>query len=301
MSGWRAALVAAVVGGLILGVGAFVTREQPGPPGTATSIDESGASLTCAPAIEPVCRTLAGQLGVPYSAEPVEQGVLIVADGATVVGFDEVATLSSTPVVIGVWTERASVLSARGCEGELDLDCLLGHLGTRWDAIGGRAEWGEIRLGMANPAAGPAELAAWRVVAHPEIAPELTAGLRLRATDEADLLDTLALRGPAATDAVIATEAALVARWDSLLLKRRISFVYPDPGPFIDYVVLASGRKGRELADRLLSPDLSAVLGSLGVRPASGAAPSLHEAMGEPGGRLPELTPAEQEALEKTW
>ena len=58
--------------------------------------------------------------------------------------------VAATPLVIGVWSDRAAVLSGRCAT--VDLRCLHDAAGeTGWKAIGGQESWGQVKLTFADP------------------------------------------------------------------------------------------------------------------------------------------------------
>jgi hypothetical protein len=55
--------------------------------------------------------------------------------------------VASTPLQIAVVGDRASALSA-ACGGAVGWHCLIEHVNQQWSELGGRPEWGALRLGL---------------------------------------------------------------------------------------------------------------------------------------------------------
>ena len=147
MSGWRAGLVAAAVGGLILLVGAIVhaVGGDDGPSASSTSTAPGEVTLACAPALQAVCADLGASLGVatrPFrpGADPGDD-VLVLAPAADLPAGMTGQVVARSPVAIAVWRERAVILAA-GCGG-IDQPRLPG--GGLREAMGGPG--GELGVG----------------------------------------------------------------------------------------------------------------------------------------------------------
>lgn len=77
---------------------------------------------------------------------------------------------------------------------------------------------------------------------------------------------------------------------------------YPDPAPWVTYVVATSGGRGTDdLIARIISGDLQAGLSTFGLRPARGEASELPDGLGAPGVALPAPDEAERAALLDAW
>jgi hypothetical protein len=82
----------------------------------------------------------------------------------------------------------------------------------------------------------------------------------------------------------------------------RLDVFYPDPTPTIEYALQAGdGRAARRLAEQLAGEDIQALLGSLGLRPATGEAQNLMPDLGTSGGPLPSLSATEIDAVIASW
>jgi hypothetical protein len=305
MSGWRAALVAAVVGGVVLLVGFFVAR-NPEPNGTTTtSLPEAGVEvrLVCAPALETVCQTLATGFGGTASelragSTPPEDAVVIAPLTDVPAGLTLGSVIGRTPVVIALWSERSGVLS-RHCGGKIDAACLAGAYGQTWAELGGDDSWGEFKIGLADPSAGAGELAAWQAVGT-DLA-NLPVSLRVKSRNDADLVGQLGLFGPARMDVVISTEVSLAAQLENVQDQGRLELFYPDPGPWVEFVAAWSGGSGEKVQQSLLTPEAQAALAAAGLRPASGETAGLPAELGTPGQALPAIDDQTRSTLLVAW
>jgi hypothetical protein len=204
-----------------------------------------------------------------------------------------------TPIAIAVWGERAPTLE-REC-GEVDVQCLVDNAGTAWDELGGPATWGSVLVGLADPTEGAADLEAWRLVAAVNPAAGFGDAVRLRAADGGQLLADLVLF-PSRADGVLASEAAIASQLENARARAgRLVLFYPDPGPFLNISAYGEGRAARNMAERLLEPEIQVLLGSLGLRPLTGEATNLQRDLGIPGSELPALTEVEKPALISSW
>jgi hypothetical protein len=287
MSGWRAALVAGAVGGVILLAG-WIASSGGGDTPASTTVGDApieGAALACPEALETACRDLAADLGVPFlgfEGEEPGAGTVVLAPAA-----DLPATLEAGPVVgrspiaIVVWRERANLLAA-AC-GSVDLACLETAYGRDWADLGGDPAWGAFKVGLAEPTTA-AGLAAWSLVATDGVPPGLADSLRLRAADDGSLMLEIAQFGDSRADAAVTTEAAIASQLENVQGRAgRFEVFYPDPTPWVEYVAAASSGTGRRLAERLLDPEAQATLASRGVRPVAGEAAGLPAGLGQPG------------------
>ena len=60
-------------------------------------------------------------------------------------------TLARTPLVIIVRSDRRAVLE-RACQGRIDWTCLASRGGASWELLGGSASWGQVKIGLDDPA-----------------------------------------------------------------------------------------------------------------------------------------------------
>lgn len=305
MSGWRAALVAAVVGGIILVVGFVVSNEPEGDGTSTTSLPEAGVEvrLVCAPALDAVCQTLATGFGGAASqlrpGSTLPEGAVVIAPLADVpAGLTVGAVIGRTPVVTAVWSERSGVLS-RHCGGKIDASCLADAYGRTWADLGGDDSWGEFKIGLADPHAGASELAAWQAVGTDLT--NLPMSLRVKSRNDADLVSELALFGPARMDVVVSTEVSLAAQLENVQDQGRLELSYPDPGPWVEFVAAWSGRAGEQVQQSLLTPEAQAALASAGLRPVAGEASSLPAGLGTPGQALPAIDDQTRSSLLTAW
>jgi hypothetical protein len=308
MSGWRAAMVAACVGGLVLLAGWLIGRGGDGAEEAGTTVTGLGGdlpALACPAALDEVCGDLADRLGTtaidftPGSEPPAEAVILAPARD-----LPESSTpgevVGRSPIVIVVWRERALVLRA-SCATSVDAACLASAFGRTWGELGGDDGWGSFKLGLADPSRSEAALAAWSVLASGGVPGGLADSLRLRAVDDGGLLLEMAQFGDSRADAAVATEVAVAAQLDNVLGRGgRFEVYYPDPGPWVEFVALGEGRDAQRLIGRLLESDMQEIIAAAGLRPVSGAA-LLPEELGDPGDAAPPLTEAQREALLEAW
>ena len=307
MSGWRAGLVAAAVGGLILAIGAIVhaVSGDGGSPGTTTTAAAGDVTLVCVPALEEVCADLGATLGAATRTfvpglDPGDDVVVLAPAGDLPAGMSG-AVVARSPIALAVWRERALVLAA-GCGGTITPACLEGAYGREWGELGGNAAWAVFKVGLPNPTLSASGLEAWRLVAGAAGAPAgFEASLRVRASNDAALLLEVAQFGPSRADAVIATEVTIAGQLENVWDVGRLEVYYPDPGPWVEYVAAARGSAAARLAERLLAPEVQSRLPALGLRPASGEASGLPEGLGAPGQPLGPMADAERAALLAAW
>ncbi|MFH1330444.1 MAG: substrate-binding domain-containing protein [Actinomycetota bacterium] len=306
MSGWRAGLVAAAVGGLILLVGAIVNAAggDGGSLASTTTAAPGDVTLACVPALKEVCADLGASLGVATrtfrSGGDPGDDVVVLAPAADLPAGMTGAVVARSPVAVAVWRERAVVL-APACGGAVDLACLAGAYGKQWGDLGGNAAWAAFTVGLADPALSASGLEAWRAVAGAGVPRGLKDSLRVRAADDAALMLEMAQFGPSRADAVVTTEVAVAGQLENVWDVGRLEVYYPDPAPWVEYLAAASGGDARRLAERLLSAEVQSLLAARGLRPASGEATGLPEGLGTPGQPLGPLGPAEREALLAAW
>jgi hypothetical protein len=305
VSGWRAGLVAAAVGGLILLIGALVGVVGNGDGSASTTAAPPGAvDLACVPALEAVCADLATSLGLgTRSYQPgVDPGeaVVVIAPAADLPAGMSGPVVARSPIAVAVWRERALVL-APSCGGTVGPACLEGAYGAQWGDLGGHAAWGGFKLGLADPTRSESGLAAWRVVAAAGVPAGLEASLRLVATDDGALMLELAQFGASRADAVVATEVAIARQLENVQDVGRLEVYYPDPGPWVEYVAAGRGGDAGRAAERLLTAEVQSRLPALGLRPASGEASGLPEGLGAPGQPLGPLGAEERAALIAAW
>ena len=308
MSGWRAAIVAAAVGGIILLVGWLVSRDGGGsndPIGTtAASPAVEGTLLVCPLALKTACRDLAERLGVDFTsftgAIPEGDAVVIAPAGDLPEGLTAGPVVARSPISLMVWRERASLLRA-GC-GTVDLDCLESAYGRTWDDLGGDIAWGDFKLGLADPTLSAPGLAAWALVAGDGVPTDLADSLRLRSQDDGHLMEEIAQFGDSRADAAVTTEAAIASQLVNVQGRGgRFEVFYPNPAPWVDYVAATTSTRAERLVQRLLEEEIQAMLGPLGLRPAAGDPPGLLEGLGIPGTPEAAVGDAEEAVLITAW
>lgn len=309
MSGWRAGLVAAAVGGLILIVGIIVHAvggDDDDASGTTTTAAPGDVTLACVPALEEVCADLAATLGVATRTyRPLDgpaEGTVVIAPPGDIPDALGSVVVARSPVAIAVWRERA-VLLAPACGGTITKACLEDAYGQEWADLGGDPAWALFKVGLADPTRSASAMEAWRLVVDSGGAPSgLDASLRVRAGDDAALMLEIAQFGPSRADAVITTEVAIAAQLQNVWDVGRLEVYYPDPGPWVDYVAVARGGDAERLIERLLSDEAQARLPALGLRPGTDAAViGLPEGLGTPGQPFAPMDAAERDALLAAW
>lgn len=303
MGRWRVAAIALVVGGIVLAAGYVVPRL--GSSETTTGTEPAGtASLACPAALETACRSVAEILGVPFlrwtEGDPVPETTVVLAAAADLPapGGEVVA---SSPLVVGVWSDRAGVLAAR-C-GAADLPCVAGVLGSLWSDVGGPAEWGTVKVGIPDPNRSETGLLAWSVLAG--VAADdaaLGRSLRLVSATDGRLTADLVVFGSSRADAVVASEAALAAQLANAVGRGgRLEIVYPEASPWVDYVASAEGREAVRLAERLAGPEAAVAMAAAGLRPVAGDATGLPDGLGAPGRRIPSPDETARATLMTRW
>jgi len=289
VSGWRAAIVAAVVGGIILLVGWLVSRDDgngSAATGTTAAPPAGSPTLACPLALESACRHLAQHLGVEFAvftgAVPAGDAVVIAPAADLPDGMEAGPAVARSPIALVVWRERASLL--RSACGTVDLDCLESAYGRTWESLGGDIAWGDFKLGLADPTLSAAGLAAWALVVGDGVPPGLADSLRLRAADDGHLMQEIAQFGDSRADAAVTTEVAIASQLVNVQGRGgRFEVFYPDPAPWVEYVAAATSDRAGRLVQRLLEAEVQAMLGPIGLRPVAGDATNLLEGLGAPG------------------
>ena len=285
MSGWRAALVAVAVGAVILAAGFVFGRDE--GPSVSQPDDGGGVALACAPGLESACRVVAAELGVPYRTWSVGSGVpdrtVVVAPAADLPdGLEAGPVILRSPIVIGAWRQRALVLLSR-C-GALDFECVAGALGMSWSEIGGSPEWGDVKLGLADPAASEEGMLAWSAAASLADPENMALSITLVASSDGRLASDMVLFGDSRADLAITTEAALAGQMANAPGRGgRIEVFYPVSSPWVEYVAAGRGRGVSSLKERLSAPDLEPLWAAAGVRSAVHQVSTLLDGLGQPG------------------
>jgi hypothetical protein len=307
MSGWRAALVAACVGGLILLAGWLVGRDGAGegPAATEPTVSRDYPALACPTSLDEVCDSLASALGtgaVRFTAgeEPPGDAVILAPAADLPDSVEPGPVVGRSPIVIVIWRERALVLGA-SCGTSIDSACLAAAYGRDWSELGGNEGWGVFKLGLADPNRTEAGMAAWSVLAGDGVPNGLGDSLRLRADDDGALLLEMAQFGDSRADAAVASEVAVAAQLDNVLGRGgRFEVYYPDPGPWVEFLASGTGRDAERLIQRLLESDMQEILAESGLRPVAGEG-TLPEGLGEPGGPAQPLTETKRAELAEAW
>ncbi len=127
--------------------------------------------------------------------------------------------------------------------------------------------------------------------------------LRLVAADDGRLMADMVLFGPSRADAAVTTEVAIASQLANAPGRGgRLVVTYPDPAPWVSYVVApGGGSDARRIAERLLEPEIAALLGPAGLRPPSGEPGELPEGLGQPGEPSPPLDDATRQSLLDSW
>jgi hypothetical protein len=309
MSGWRAGLVAALVGGVVLLAGWLIPRLGD-DDGEAASTSTSPPStdlpaLSCAPELDAVCRSLASELGTRaerFAGTDPGGDVVIIAPVADIPdGFGDPVTVARSPIVVTAWRERALVLGAH-CGGPVDPGCLEQAYGEDWSALGGNAAWGAFKIGLADPGRTDGAMLSWSLIAVGGVPAGLDDGLRLRAEDTGALVEEMVLFGDSRADAAVAPEVAVAAQLANAVGRGgRLEVFYPASGPWVDYAAAGRGRDSGRLVERLLESEVQQLLGPLGLRPAAGEAAGLPDGLGAPGAPAPGPDEATRTALLEAW
>jgi hypothetical protein len=294
MSGWRAGLVAALVGGVVLLAGWLIPRiggdgDGEAAPSTSTSPSSAGLPvLACAPELEAVCRSLASELGTRAAGfttgnDPGDDVVVVAPVADLPEGLGDPVTVARSPVVITAWRERALVLGTH-CGGPVDAACLEQAYGNDWADLGGNQGWGTFKIGLADPGRTEAALLSWSLVASGGAPGGLDDSLRLRAADTGALVEEMVLFGDSRADAGVAPEVAVAAQLANAVGRGgRLEVFYPASGPWVEYAAAGRGRDSGRIVERLLESEVQRSLGPLGLRPAAGEATGLPDGLGVPG------------------
>jgi hypothetical protein len=304
MSGWRAGLVALAVGGVFLAAGWALTRDDAPVNPSSTTVDpgEADITLACPAAFELVC----DQLAVRYQAAHVTyrlnaeipDGTVVIAPVADFPTGLAATPFARSPIAIAIWQERSPAL-LRGCD--ITILCLIRQAGVAWSELGGPASWGAVTLGLADPAEGIADLEAWRLFVDGGVDAAMGSNVRLTAPDDGRLLADLVLF-PSRADVVVTSEVAIASQLQNAIQRAgRLALFYPDPTPFVAIGAYGEGRGARNLIEDLNSPELQALLGSLGLRPLTGEAQELMDGLGSPGAELAPVDVAQKETLVQAW
>ena len=304
MSGWRAGLVALAVGGVFLAAGWALTRDDAPANPSSTTVDPGNADVTlaCPPAFDLVCDQLAARYRAAHvtyrlGAE-IPDGTVVIAPVADFPSSLTVIAFARSPIAIAIWQERSPAL-LRGCD--ITILCLIGQAGVSWADLGGPESWGAVTLGLADPAEGIADLEAWRLFVEGGVSAGAGDSVRLTAPDDGRLLADLVLF-PSRADIVVTSEVAIASQLQNAIQRAgRLAVFYPDPTPFVSIGAYGQGRAARNLIGDLNTPELQALLGSLGLRPLTGEAQELMEGLGTPAGELAPVDVAQKETLVQAW
>lgn len=302
MSGWRAGLIALALGGVILAIGWVIGRDDPSPsPGTSLPVVEADLTLACPASFSLVCSELATRFGL--GTDIYVLGSEIGAD-TVVIGFagdlpPETTPFARSPIAIAIWAEKAPTLQ-QTC-GQVDPLCLVSQAGTSWDEMGGSPDWGTLRLGLADPETGIADLEAWKLVAAQQPENGFRQFVPLTNQDGGGLMRDLVLF-PSRADAVVTSEVAIGAQLANARTRAgRLDVFYPEPTPFLTVAAIGEGRAARNFVDSLTGEEIQALLGSLALRPLNGEPTNLLEDLGQPGTEGVVASESERPALVTSW
>lgn len=302
MSGWRAGLIALALGGVILAMGWVLTRD--GSPSTTTDPGtvDADVTLACPEAFDLVCDELAAQLVLGRDdfspGQEIPAGTLVISFAGDIAELAPTA-FARSPIAIAAIGERAPALE-HTC-GTVDVSCLVDQAGASWVDLGAPTAWGTVKLGLADPDAGIADLEAWRLVAGALPANGFGETVVLRSAEGGDLMLEW-IQFPTRADAVVAAEVAIAGQLVNFQNRTgRLKVFYPDPTPYLQVAAYGEGRAARNVAEQLNSADIQALLGSLGLRPMTGEAQDLLEGLGSPGGEMAPLSPTDGPALVAAW
>jgi hypothetical protein len=211
--------------------------------------------------------------------------------------------LAASPLVLVLWEERGDVLEANCAAGELDLACVTGAAGKRWDELGGPETWGAVKLGIQDPSTSSVGLAVLALATAEELG---TAEFGTRSLTDGAYLDWLSALsgaipdlapaagsalaamlqvGPAAFDVAATTEgAALTARDGGAQRAAQLRVVPPAPAATVDAVLAV---KGTATTDDVAEV-VAGALGAAGwLTPATADGTSAATFDGPPGAALP--------------
>jgi hypothetical protein len=304
VSGWRAALVALAVGAVVLGLGWAIPRLGAGGDEGPEPTSAPGLVLACVPTLEPACRQIAASSGASFSTweagDPLpERGVVVAPAADLPEGTQPGPVVAESPVVIGAWGERASILRSR-C-GTLDLACVGAALGESWEELGGDDSWGSFKIGLADPTDGQADLLAWSVASGLGTPRLIGESLRLVSSDDARLAAELVLFGDARADLVIGTEAAIAGQFENAIGRGgRLEVYYPAASPWVEYVAAGQGRGSSGLIEALGAAAAEAAFKAAGVRVPGGTG-GLPNGLGTPGAEQPPPDATTRATLIAAW
>ena len=262
---------------------------------------ETDLTLSCTPAFDLACDQLAARFGL--ARETYRPGTEV-SDDTVVIGFAgdlpaESTLVAKSPMAIAVWADKAPAL--RSACGEIGPVCLADQAGTVWTDVGGSSDWGTIRLGLANPDQGIADLQAWKLIADASPGDDFGDFVTLSSTDDGALLIDLVLF-PSRADAVVASEVAIGSQLANARSRAgRLAVFYPEPTPFLSVAAVGAGRAANNFISSLLEPDVQTTLGQLGLRALNGESGQLLEDLGQPGTEAAAVGEAERPALVSSW
>jgi hypothetical protein len=302
MSGWRAGLVALALGGVILAIGWVIGRDEAAPPPSSTvpGVD-SDLTLACPESFSLVCANLADRFGLARSGFVPEADL---APDTVVIAYaadlpPEATAFARSPMAIAIWAEKAPRLQ-EVC-GEINPACLVSQAGTTWEELGGSPDWGTLRLGLADPESGPADLEAWKLIAVERPPAGFGQFVPLTSTDGGNLMRDLVLFSSRA-DVVVSSEVAIASQLANARARAgRLEVYYPEPTPYLPVAAIGRGRAADGFIESLLAEEIQSLLGSLGLRPLTGEATNLLEDLGQPGAEGVLVTEAERPALIASW
>ena len=318
MSGWRAGLVAAVVGALVLGTGWLLERssapatapDSPAAPQDDGSATE-GAVLACASSSASACEGAAATLGIPSTSwdagDPLPDRGLTLAPVSDLVESgvdpDDITIVASSPIVVGAWRDRSQILAA-SC-GAIDLACVGSALGASWSDLGGPEAWGRFKVAMADPTQSDPGLIAWSAVvdAVPRSQLEqLPASLRVVGASEADVISEVLAFGDSRADVVVGSEAIVLAQAVNAPGRGgRLEIFHLPQGPWVEFGAVTSGLLSGGLLDDILTPDVAAALTAAGLRPEVGLTGEVPPEMEGVGERTPVPDDAARATLIGLW
>jgi hypothetical protein len=212
--------------------------------------------------------------------------------------------LAVSPLVLVLWEERGDVLEAN-CAGELDLACVTGAAGKRWDELGGPETWGAFKLGIQDPSTSSVGLAVLALATAEELG---TAEFGTRSLTDGAYLDWLSALsgaipdlapaagsalaamlqvGPAAFDVAATTEAVALTARDGGAQRAAELRLVPAPATTVDAVLAVNGTAPTATTDEVAE----VVAGALGAEgwltPATADGTSAAAFDGPPGAALP--------------
>ncbi len=314
MSGWRAALVALVVGGGILLAGWIVSRpasDQPSDDTTAESSPvevDSDLVLACVPALEVACEQVASELGIAFERwspgdQLPERGVTLGPSADFEAGTEIGPVVVESPIVVAGWRTRWQVLEL-ACGDNVDVACVASSLGSTWPDLGGNSSWGDFKLGLVDPTRSEAGMLAWSMF-EPALGANggsLAAALRTVGRDDAQLMSDLVAFGDSRADVVLTTEVSVAGQFQNAINRGgRFEIGYPELGPWMEYVAVGTGRGSDGLIETLMSEEGARRFTSAGVRPAGGVVGSLPDGLGTPGDKSPSPDDATRATLISAW